>query len=557
MKNFKEKIVLLLTSLNLATFFSLRYIYSGLMNVVGGQMWIVYVLFGLHIFVLIISIINRFYFQKLFLWITSLVINILFLGLYLYMLFETIDYILYFVRNISLVLFVFITIYAFLYVIHYLIKRPEYHIKKPDNYKRKVAAHTVLFILTFGLSLIKVFDLGVMYFITKPVVYAVNNEYQIVFETSRKATAEVKIGNKTYYDTSSGAIISSSKMHKVIVPMDLLNSEKEYHVSSTNVLYRGPYNGIMARTITHTSSFRPLDASDGIKFHVGSDFHDKKKSRVASMTYKQEELDFVVLAGDISSFLETRRNISFINQSAYEISKGEIAVIYNRGNHETKGLYRDELAKAVSSYHDNFYFTVSLGNVFIIVLDLAEDHNDDWWEFYGTANYQKYRNEQIAWLQEIQSDINNIYNLSSYDYRIVISHQPVTVVNEIANENFLENERNIIVKLLNALQIDASFSGHFHQLYYLHDLPESELTVQEGFNEKHFVKGLGANFPEFVTSKHALSQFEENSKTKEVYTSLRVELTTLNKTAYFVNSKHEIVEIKEPINGLTHTLINF
>ena len=551
MKNFKERLVLLLTVLNLATFLSIRYIWSGIMNVVGGKMWIILVLLILLLVAFIISLIDRFLIKKLGLWISSLVISLLFVFLFLYMFYETLDYMIYFAINFARIIFVFLTLYAIIYAIFYMIKKPEHK-------KSKVRFHTGLLVLTICVSLFKVLDLGVMYFVTKPVVYAVEDEYQIVFETSRLATAEVKVGDSIYYDTSSGTIKSSSKIHKIIVPMKILDFEKQYEVSSTNILYRGPYNGVKGRTITHASTFRGVDPTGGpFKFHVGSDFHDKKKSRIASIKYEWEELDFIVLAGDISSFLETKWNISFINQCAYEASNGEIPVIYNRGNHETKGLHRDELANAVGSKNNDFYFTVTLGEIFIIVLDLAEDHNDDWWEFYGTANYSAYRRKQISWLEKIKDDVDHKYMWQSYAYRYVISHQPLSFINEDKNGLFLEEEKTQVVNLLNDMQIDASFAGHFHNLYYLHDLPSGDLVVAEGIDQKHFSKGTGANFPEFVTSKHALEQLEPNSKIKNVYTSLRVEISPTKNIAYFVNSEENIVDVIEPISGLKHSIIEF
>ena len=542
MKRFKEKLVAYFAVLNILVFISIRYVHSGLIDTFGGSEWVLLIFALLLLATLALSVANLFY-KKLPLTITVLTLSSLFLIVHLTIFLMTIDYTIYFVRNFSRLFFIVGTFYLLGFTLHYALKRP-------NRAQLTVKVHVGLLIASVLFGTVKTFDLGFMRFISKPVVYAVKDEYQIVFETSRKGSGELEINGVTYYETASGGVKTSSKVHKITVPMALLDTYKTYEVRATNYIYRGPYNAIKGRTIKEKITFRPLDSTDGITFHVATDFHDKSKSRIRSVSYEKDKLDFIILAGDISSFLETRKNISFINKTAHAITKGEIAVIYNRGNHETKGIYREELSDAVGTDNGNFYYSVELGGIYFIVLDLGEDHHDNWWEFYGTAKYTEYRAKQIQWLEEIALDINNEYNLAAFDYHFVISHQPLSAVNKDRVGNVFEEEKEAMVALLNTMNIDASFAGHFHNLYYLYDLPNTELTCLPEFDEKQFAKGTGATFPEFVTSKHALSQEEKNQRWFEAYTSLRVELIGGNKKAYFVNSKQQIVQIKNPFTGL-------
>ena len=50
------------------------------------------------------------------------------------------------------------------------------------------------------------------------VVYAVEDEYQIVFSTSDSAVAWVEIDGERYYDLYAGSMRSADKVHKVTVP---------------------------------------------------------------------------------------------------------------------------------------------------------------------------------------------------------------------------------------------------------------------------------------------------------------------------------------------------
>ena len=73
----------------------------------------------------------------------------------------------------------------------------------------------------------------------------------------------------------------------------------------------------------------------------------------------------------------------------------------------------EELYKYVASKNNQYYFNFYLDGVYGIVLDIGEDHDDDYWEYYGTANYDEYRQKQIDFLQkEIESK-----EYEKYEYR--------------------------------------------------------------------------------------------------------------------------------------------
>jgi hypothetical protein len=60
----------------------------------------------------------------------------------------------------------------------------------------------------------------------------------------------------------------------------------------------------------------------------------------------------------------------------------------------------EEFYKYVGSKNENFYYNFYFDNVYGIVLDLGEDHDDDWWEYYETAHYDDYRAEQAIFLSK-------------------------------------------------------------------------------------------------------------------------------------------------------------
>ncbi|MDD4388895.1 MAG: hypothetical protein PHV87_06800 [Bacilli bacterium] len=114
-----------------------------------------------------------------------------------------------------------------------------------------------LFLLVFIFILIQVFDLRINYITYCPVVYAVEDEYQIVWSTNARSTGVVTVGNISYYDLYAGSERSQTQVHKVTVPMAALDAAGSYTISSTTIIYRGPYSGVKGRTISKTFAFKP------------------------------------------------------------------------------------------------------------------------------------------------------------------------------------------------------------------------------------------------------------------------------------------------------------
>ena len=77
--------------------------------------------------------------------------------------------------------------------------------------------------------------------LTAPAVFAVENTYQIMAPVIGEMLFWVEIGDKKYYDHSNGIIRSDTDMHRVSVPMDLLDRAGEYTVCIKRIIDRKPY----------------------------------------------------------------------------------------------------------------------------------------------------------------------------------------------------------------------------------------------------------------------------------------------------------------------------
>ena len=380
----------------------------------------------------------------------------------------------------------------------------------------------------------------------KPAVYIVENEYQIVFGSNVEALAWVEVDDKRYYEDYAGYYNSTKKMHKVIVPMDVLDNAKEYTIGTQKLTYRGPFGGFKGREIEETYSFRPVDTSDGLNYYSISDVHmGLECSKKASDYNKNKEL--LILAGDTISMIDTYRDAAYTNKVAYELTKGEIPVIYARGNHELKGKYMEEFHDYVGANGEDFFYKFSFGNVYGIVLDIGEDHDDDYWEYYDTCDFNEYRNRQ---LELIKSELESKEYLN-YDYRLVVCHIPIPFIN--ARHNHVDFKKDVTT-LLNQMDIDMVISGHQHDLLVFEPgliTPFTDLTynkdfVKSGKTTKAYLTDF--NFPSFTVSKRGYTQTDDSSLTlnSQIGLTIKVDFNNKTQTCIFNNSKGEKVNIVNP-----------
>ena len=377
----------------------------------------------------------------------------------------------------------------------------------------------------------------------EPVVYAVEDEYQIVFTTSDNAIAWVNIGGVEYYDLYAGSMKSADKVHKIIVPQEVLDEAKAYSVNYQQMIYRGPFGGYLGQHQAQHYLFRPVDSSDGLNYFALSDVHESVDAAIAAATSRQDT-DFIVLLGDLVSMVETEKDVQLANKLAFGITKGEIPVIYARGNHEIKGEYAEELYKYVGSKDQQYAYTVTLGDddVFAVVLDLGEDHEDDWWEYYGTAQFDLYRQEQTEMLEEILED----GDYENYSYRMMVCHIPVVYVDK--NGNF-EAFRNDWTTLLNQMDLDMGLSGHKHVMWPLipgQVEPNTTLVYSESYKgvagKKEGGYLIDFNFPNFLVGRRSLDLADNTSTGAGMYVCLatHADFVAGQQTSYYVNSQLDI-----------------
>ena len=383
------------------------------------------------------------------------------------------------------------------------------------------------------------------------VVYAVEDTYQIVFSTNHSATAWVEVGGEKYYDLFAGSMKSDDTVHKIVVPQDKLDQAKAYSIHAEKMIYRGPFGGFKGKEISQSYTFRPVNTTDGLVYYTMTDVHHAQKGAVDTALSVQN-LDFLVILGDSVGMIDYEKDVQFSNVLAHQVTKGEMPVVYARGNHEIKGAYAEELHKYVGSKNGSFYYWFELSDVFGITLDLGEDHDDDWWEYYGTAQFEKYHDEQTAFLKELLAS----KKADNYNYTLVACHIPIQFVNSRKNH---VDVKETWTDLLNQIGVDLAVYGHQHDLYpFLAGqdtmynakgklIYNSQFVGTEGKTYGGYLTDY--NFNGFIVGRRGTAQTDEVgafNRKDHVGMAVKVDYTTGKQTCWFVNSKGQTVSVYNP-----------
>jgi len=556
----RKRLAVMITAFDFIFYLSMRSNWSGIQGMFGIA-WLQYVLFAL-LTGLALAAILLFLLKPKSKALLGIAIagGVLAIGLF-YMFYLGISALQYILRSFADILIWVVLIDFAIFLLFYY---PKSALAKSRWFKYGVLSFMLVMIL------IVTFNLKFCFITHMPVVYAVEEEYQIVWTTSANATGQVTVDGVVYSDLYSGSLDSETVVHKVSVPMGVLDAAKSYEITSKQIIYRGPYSGVYGRTITKTLDFEPVDLTDGLNYYSLSDTHEYAKAASAAGSYFGDDLDFLVMAGDISSHLEELADIEKILEIAYNITEGTHPVIYARGNHECKGDYANVLYQYVGSKNQNFYYTVKMNGVEAIVLDLGEDHQDDWWEFYDTAFFTEYRNEQTAFLQDLAANVDVNKDVNT-DFRLVVCHMPVTyVITEKSTlpyggaNMFLADIKAAWTALLEPMHLDIMISGHHHQLMPLTtDIPaNTTLYYHENYRPGRGTIPVGyrtdSSVATFIISRR--SDVQDSKVAENLYgnafSGLATSVTewsasTKTIVCRYTNSQKEIVTITNPYTGIT------
>lgn len=287
----------------------------------------------------------------------------------------------------------------------------------------------------------------------------------VMWVTDSKCTSWVEYGSGEDLDgkafnSEHGLIDADETIHRVTINGLKPGSDYMYRVCSKEILKFEPYKVTYGDTVkSEVWSFTTLSkGKEKVSFIVLNDIHQRTDilAKLIKMA-DSKPYELVFLNGDILGHIEDEAQvISHILKPCSELFAGKIPFVYVRGNHETRGKFARKLPQYLSTPRGRYYYSFDHGPVHFMVMDGGEDKEDGHWAYSGLADFDRYRGEQIRWLEaEIESEA-----FKRAAFRVVVNHIPPMQSEKWHGTDDLYNKWR---PLFNNGGVDLMISGHTHR----------------------------------------------------------------------------------------------
>jgi predicted phosphodiesterase len=301
-----------------------------------------------------------------------------------------------------------------------------------------------------------------------------DNTMAIHCVTNKDANSWVEYGvdeqqlTQKAYGKSALGIRPDGRIHKIVLK-NLSPGQKYYYRIVANEIkdfkpYKLTYGAVLNSDIN--SFVNANVAKDQISFLMLNDIHDRPASIPHLLGLdKVQEQDFVFFNGDIFDYqTDEQQLIDHMLAPCMNTFAKSTPFVYVRGNHETRGVFRDEFL----NYFENVgKLAFTLGPVRFVILDSGEDKEDSHPVYANLVDFDAYRLEQAEWLKEEMQR----KEFKKAAFRIVMMHIPPRYSGEAHGPKHCTA---VFEPLINKGKVDLVLSGHTHR-YKVH-LPEKGLN---------------------------------------------------------------------------------
>lgn len=234
-----------------------------------------------------------------------------------------------------------------------------------------------------------------MFLKCNPTVFVIDDCYEILIITQKNGLISLEIGNEIYYPENSGVLYSERNFAKIRVPQRELNETKNYTVVYRETINRKSYFSQFGDEKRQRFDFKPLEKTDDIRAYMLADVHYRYDLAESAIADRIAELDLLIFNGDLG---ENETVDCYEEAAAFtgKLSRGELPVIFVRGNHDARGKLAERYSDYFPTNGQNAYFTFKIGVLSGIALDCGEDKPDDHAEYGGGYNGAKVYNGRNA-----------------------------------------------------------------------------------------------------------------------------------------------------------------
>lgn len=296
-----------------------------------------------------------------------------------------------------------------------------------------------------------------------PGVFMIEDDYEIILICRRPALASVVVDGVTFTDSVNGVMRTDTDVHKIKVPMALLDKAKAYRVHLAPLADHCNYFPQPEPTEVYEYGFTPVPAEGKMEVFVLADTHGDAVTP-AEAALSRPRIDLLMLVGDIGDSAATREQVTTLHRLTASITGGLIPALYIRGNHDTRGYMAERLTDYIPTRDGKTYYTFRAGEIWGVVLDCGEDKPDTNVEYGspeygGVADFLPFRRAQTAYLKSLVA--KGDFKTEGVKHRVAVCHINFTD----SNRKYQDKNPEIYeewISSLNELGIDLLICGHEH-----------------------------------------------------------------------------------------------
>ncbi len=308
------------------------------------------------------------------------------------------------------------------------------------------------------------------FLICAPSVFVIGEEYEILLNAEENGILSVKISGEEYFEENAGILATERAYARIRIPQSVLDAAKEYVVVYRKTINHQAYFPEMGEPTEQTFSFKPIEKEEDIRIYHLADVHSCFDLAAAAAEYFGSETDLFIMNGDIAE-VEKHEDFLFVAKWLGNVAKGEIPIVFVRGNHDTRGRLSHFYTDFFPANGKDTFFTFTVGPIFGVALDCGEDKPDDYHygaeydfkpAYSGINRFAPFRRRELAWLQALRG--------SEKPYRLAISHICPMQTSRRAGSDF-DIEREIYTEFsreLTRLDIQLMLCGHIHKAYMMY-----------------------------------------------------------------------------------------
>lgn len=238
------------------------------------------------------------------------------------------------------------------------------------------------------------------------------------------------------------------------------NTRYYYRIFSKEITTFEPYKLEYGETIQSDRYYfeTPKGNPEKVNMLIMNDIHDRPYSFQDLMKLNgNDPFDFLFLNGDMFDYqTDEQQIIDHLIKPCTAVFASQRPFMYVRGNHETRGKYRNQLSQYFYNPQGRQYFDFTWGPVHFTVIDTGEDKPDDEPVYAGLVAFDEYREEQARWAETVMQSTA----FKRAKFRVVLMHIPQYYSGDWHGTMHVQK---LFSPIFNKAGVDLSISGHTHR----------------------------------------------------------------------------------------------